>query len=339
MKQNLLIGGLLILVFSLGACGKNKIDGTWTQYSDYSEKDKTVYEIDTNNHKMTISEYSNGEIVTSSLKQITVDEKDKTIKEKGTELFTETIPYLVDHDQLTLDSEVLYKEGSKGDKEAKNKAKKERIKSEKKENGEQLKEAHKKEDEEKLNEAILSLEKRLNNDFLKNYQGVWYSGEGIDTDSFMPATTINKLTVDTKGMSTQDIYIEVYENKPRKVEKKESTNYTFSGIQLPSKHEYTEESESNSSLSYGSSNVDYELPSTIKEIESLKTIDEFAKYEANHNIRELSFVYQSNGGNVDDTSIILNINDLTHIESTGSMWSNSTYKKELPTGTVATDFN
>lgn len=143
----------------------------------------------------------------------------------------------------------------------------------------------------------------------------------------MPATTINKLTVDTKGMSTQDIYIEVYENKPRKVEKKESTNYTFSGIQLPSKHEYTEESESNSSLSYGSSNVDYELPSTIKEIESLKTIDEFAKYEANHNIRELSFVYQSNGGNVDDTSIILNINDLTHIESTGSMWSNSTYKK------------
>lgn len=210
MKQNLLIGGLLILVFSLGACGKNKIDGTWTQYSDYSEKDKTVYEIDTNNHKMTISEYSNGEIVTSSLKQITVDEKDKTIKEKGTELFTETIPYLVDHNQLTLDSEVLCKEGSKEDKEAKNKAKKERIKSEKKE----------KEDEEKLNEAILGLEKRLNNDFLKNYQGVWYSGEGIDTDSFMPATTINQLTVDTKGMSTQDVYIEVYENKPRKVEKK-----------------------------------------------------------------------------------------------------------------------
>ncbi|EGO8016862.1 hypothetical protein C3915_RS11520 [Enterococcus faecalis] len=339
MKQKLVLGSLFVILFLLVGCGGNKIVGTWVQYSDYSEKDKTVYEIDAKKHKMTISEYSNGEIATSSLKQITVDEKDKTIKEKGTELFTETIPYLVDHNQLTLDSEVLYKEGSKEDKEAKNKAKKERIKSEKKEKEEQLKEAHKKEDEEKLNEAILSLEKRLNNDFLKNYQGVWYSGEGIDMDSFMPTTTINKLTVDTKGMSTQDVYIEVYENKPRKVEKKESTNYTFSGIQLPSKHEYTEESESNSSFSYGSSNVDYELPSTIKEIESLKTIDEFAKYEANHNIRELSFVYQSNGGNVDDTSIILNVNDLTHIESTGSMWSNSTYKKELPTGTLATDFN
>lgn len=36
----------------------------------------------------------------------------------------------------------------------------------------------------------------------------------------MPATTINQLIVDTKGMSTQDVYIEVYENKPRKVEKK-----------------------------------------------------------------------------------------------------------------------
>lgn len=65
--------------------------------------------------------------------------------------------------------------------------------------------------------------------------------------------------------------------------------------------------------------MDYELPSTTKEIESLKTIDEFAKYEANHNIRELSFGYQSNGGNVDDTSIILNVNNLTHIEITGSM--------------------
>ena len=316
MKQKIVLGSLFVLLFLLVGCGGNKIAGIWVQYSDYSEKDKTVYEIDAKKHKMTISEYSNGEIATSSVKQITVDEKDKTIKEKGTELFTETIPYLVDHNQLTLDSEVLYKEGSKEDKEA-----------------------HKKEDEEKLNEAILGLEKRLNNDFLKNYQGVWYSGEGIDTDSFMPATTINQLIVDTKGMSTQDVYIEVYENKPRKVEKKESTNYTFSGIQLPSKHEYTEESESNSSFSYGSSNVDYELPSTIKEIESLKTIDEFAKYEANHNIRELSFGYQSNGGNVDDTSIILNVNDLTHIESTGSMWSNSTYKKELPTGTLATDFN
>ncbi|EPN5990364.1 hypothetical protein ACT0K6_000166 [Enterococcus faecalis] len=316
MKQKIVLGSLFVLLFLLVGCGGNKIAGIWVQYSDYSEKDKTVYEIDAKKHKMTISEYSNGEIATSSVKQITVDEKDKTIKEKGTELFTETIPYLVDHNQLTLDSEVLYKEGSKEDKEA-----------------------HKKEDEEKLNEAILGLEKRLNNDFLKNYQGVWYSGEGIDTDSFMPATTINQLIVDTKGMSTQDVYIEVYENKPRKVEKKESTNYTFSGIQLPSKHEYTEESESNSSFSYGSSNVDYELPSTIKEIESLKTIDEFAKYEANHNIRELSFGYQSNGGNVDDTSIILNVNDLTHIESTGSMWSNSTYKKELPTSTLATDFN
>ncbi|HDV0789744.1 hypothetical protein NG861_00080 [Enterococcus faecalis] len=316
MKQKIVLGSLFVLLFLLVGCGGNKIAGIWVQYSDYSEKDKTVYEIDAKKHKMTISEYSNGEIATSSVKQITVEEKDKTIKERGTELFTETIPYLVDHNQLTLDSEVLYKEGSKEDKEA-----------------------HKKEDEEKLNEAILGLEKRLNNDFLKNYQGVWYSGEGIDTDSFMPATTINQLIVDTKGMSTQDVYIEVYENKPRKVEKKESTNYTFSGIQLPSKHEYTEESESNSSFSYGSSNVDYELPSTIKEIESLKTIDEFAKYEANHNIRELSFGYQSNGGNVDDTSIILNVNDLTHIESTGSMWSNSTYKKELPTGTLATDFN
>ena len=296
MKQKIVLGSLFVLLFLLVGCGGNKIAGIWVQYSDYSEKDKTVYEIDAKKHKMTISEYSNGEIATSSVKQITVDEKDKTIKEKGTELFTETIPYLVDHNQLTLDSEVLYKEGSKEDKEA-----------------------HKKEDEEKLNEAILGLEKRLNNDFLKNYQGVWYSGEGIDTDSFMPATTINQLIVDTKGMSTQDVYIEVYENKPRKVEKKESTNYTFSGIQLPSKHEYTEESESNSSFSYGSSNVDYELPSTIKEIESLKTIDEFAKYEANHNIRELSFGYQSNGGNVDDTSIILNVNNLTHIEITGSM--------------------
>ncbi|EOA3011340.1 hypothetical protein ACX35G_000750 [Enterococcus faecalis] len=339
MKQKLVSGSLFILLFLLVGCGGNKIDGTWVQYSDYSEKDKTVYEIDANKHHMTISEYSNSEIATSSVKKITIDKKDKTIKEKGTELLTETIPYLVDHNQLTLDSEVLYKEGSKEDKKAKNKAKKERIKSEKKEKEEQLKEDRKKEDEEKLNEAILGLEKRLNNDFLEKYQGVWYSGEGIGMDSFTPATTINKLTIDTKGMSTQDVYIEVYENKPRKVEKKESTNYTFSGIQLPSKHEYTEESESNSSLSYGSSNVDYELPSTIKEIESLKTIDEFAKYEANHNIRELSFVYQSNGGNVDDTSIILNVNDLTHIESTGSMWSNNTYKKELPTGTVATDFN
>ncbi|MGM0110806.1 hypothetical protein [Enterococcus sp. DIV0187] len=63
-----------------------------------------------------------------------------------------------------------------------------------------------------------------------------------------------------------------------------------------------------------------------KRRKKFKTISDFVAYEKEHNIRKLVFVYQSIGGDLSNSELVLNVNELTNIIP-GVSYSDETYKK------------
>lgn len=331
MKKISVVGIVFVLGLMLSGCSGNKLSGNWVKYSDHSEETKTVWEVDDEQKKIIGTEYSNGEKDDVTVVNVEIDE-DKELMTVSMGGLTETVPYSLEDDKLTIDDETMYKEGSKAEKEAKEKAGKSRLKSEKEESEEKSKEKKLAKKEKAYNKTVVALEERLNKEFKNKYQGNWYLGEGIDTESFYPSASVEKLTFAGDKISVQKSQITAMKEKDREVSKDDVTNYTFSGIKLPKKNDYTEDSSD-----YDSSD-EYELPETEKEIEAIKTLEDFANYEKEHNIRKLVFVYQSNGGSMSDSQLVLNVNDLTNIIP-GYSFSDDTYQKELPTGIQENDFD
>ncbi|MGM0110073.1 hypothetical protein [Enterococcus sp. DIV0187] len=331
MKRISVVGILIMMGIVLSGCSGNKLSGKWVSYSSHSEKSKMVWEIDKEQKKITETDYSNGEKDDVTVVNIEVDDEKElmTVSLGG---LTETLPYTLKDDKLTVDDEEFFKEGSKAEEQAKEKAKNSRLESEKEESVEKAKEAKLAKKEKAYNKTVEALEKRLNEEFKKNYQGNWYLGEGIDTESYFPSTSVTKLTFADDKISEQSSQVKAPKDDPREVKKGDVTHYTFSGIRLPKKSDYTEDD--SDYVSYN----EYELPETEKEIEAIKTLQDFANYEKEHNVRKIVFVYQSNGGSMSDSEMVLNVNDLSNIIP-GSSFSDDTYKKELPSGIQENDFD
>lgn len=331
MKKTSVLGILFVLGLLLSGCGGNKLSGKWIQYSSYSEKTTTVWEIDDDQKKIVETDFSDGKKGKVTVVNAEIDEE-KEIMTVSLDGHSETLPFSLKDDHLAIEGEDFYKEGSKAEKEAKEKAKESRLKSKKEEDEEKAKDAKLAKEEKAYNKTVEALEKKLNEEFKNKYQGNWYYGEGLNTESFFPSTNVSKLKFEGDKISVQKSDISAPKDDPRKVSKDDVTNYTFEGIKLPKKSEYTDDDSDYNSY------TEYELPETEKEIEKIKTLDDFASYEKEHNIRQLSFIYQSNGGSMSDSELILNVNDLTNIIPANS-YSEDTYKKELPSGVQDSDFD
>lgn len=329
MKKTGVLGILFMLGLLLSGCGGSRLSGKWINYSSYSEKTNTVWEIEDDQKKIVETDYSDGKKGKVTVINVEIDEE-KEIITGSLDGHSETIPFSLKDDHLVIESENFYKEGSKAEKEAKEKAKESRLKSKKEDDEEKAKDAKLAKKEKAYNQTIEALEKRLNEEFKNKYQGNWYYGEGINAESFFPSTNVSKLKFEGDKISVQKSDISAPKDDPRKVSKGDVTNYTFEGIKLPKKSEYTDDD--------SDSDLEYELPENVKEIDAIKTLDEFASYEKEHNIRKLSFIYQSNGGSMSDSELILNVNDLTNIIPANS-YSEDTYKKELPSGVQDSDFD
>lgn len=331
MKRISAVGILFVMGMLLTGCSGNKLSGEWISYSSHSEKSKKVWEIDKDQKKITETDYSNGKKDDVTVVNVEVDDEKEllTVSLNG---LTETVPYTLKDDKLTVEGEEFYKESSKAEQKAKEKAKNSRLESEKEESAEKAKDAKMAKKEKAYNKTVEALEKRLNEEFKKKYQGNWYLGDGIDTESYSPSANVTKLTFTDDKISVQKSQIEVPKDDPRKVFKDDVTNYTFSGIKLPRKTDYTEDN--SDYVSYN----EYEIPDTEKEIEAIKTLEDFANYEKEHNVRKLVFIYQSNGGSMSDSEMVLNVNDLSNITPSYS-YSDETYKKDLPSGIQDSDFD
>lgn len=333
MRKWFYIGCLLVFVFLLSACSNNKVDGTWVKYSEDTEKEKTIWEIDTKEEYLTEEIYEDGDRIDSFTTNIELNEdKDVLMVSMWHEEF-ESFPFTLEDDELKIADKIFYREGSEKEEEDKNKAKEARLAYEDQKEKEREEEEKLKKEETELNEAIETLETKLNEEFKETYAGIWYSGEGLDEDDSMyQSTSIKRINFENEDIIIDSSRISINDEE-REVTENDSTYYTFEGLILPRKHEYTEQPENERTPI-----ETIELPETKKEFEDIETLEDFATYQKSKNVRELRFEYQSNGGDTSDEYFILNVNDIEKLESTEGWGSGIVLEKELPQNIKDDDF-
>lgn len=338
MKKIAMLAGIVFGVFFLTACSSNKLAGKWVNYSPSSEKTYQVWEFDKKGEKLIVESYYDGKKSDSKVLPIKMDKDTDAFQITSGDESGTRIDYSVKDDTLIAGQDTLYKEGSQADKKAAEKAKKERQKTEKKEKAEKDKEAKAKSAVKNYNAALSSLAKRLNESVQEKIKGTWYKGKALETTESYYSGDADKLVVDGDKITLQETAVS-FSSDERKVKKEDPNHYTFKGVTF-TKVDNVENEDADTI------DVDnYILPKEIAEVEKIKTLEDFANYQKEHNVRDLQFEYQSNGGNANDGEIIFNANDPSkfYLSGSGSYFSSSsdddTFKAEIPGGYQAADWD
>ncbi|KAJ79741.1 hypothetical protein SAMN04487774_10837 [Enterococcus faecalis] len=343
-NQLTLIAILFSTILLLAACGGNKISGTWVQYAEKTEKDKIIWTIDLKKDKLTVTNYSNDEKDESAIINIQLDKNKDVLSQTRSNGQIDDLPFSIEKDVLTIHAQTFYREGSKADKDAKEKAKNAREEDEvqDKKNKETAKEQQKKEeekqeklksDEEDYNKAVDQLQERINDDFKENYSGEWFAGKGFDEKNIAvyQSASATKLVLKDGNLSTQTSFVKIGDE--HESNKEEAHQYNFVGIQLPHSFNYTEPEEDQA---YNTSNI--VLPDSVSAIDKIETISDLAKYQEENNGKELYFKCQSTDYKGSSTSLVLNVYKLEELHLSGAI-KNYSFIRDVPNKFEATDFD
>lgn len=343
-NQLTLIAILFSTILLLAACGGNKISGTWVQYSEKTEKDRIIWTIDLKKDKLTVTNYLNDEKDESAIINIQLDRNKDVLSQTRSNGQIDDLPFSIEKDTLTIHDQTFYCEGSKADKDAKEKAKKAREEAEAqdKKNKAAAKEQKKKEgkkqeklksDEEDYNKAVDQLQKRINDDFQENYSGEWFAGKGFDekNTAVYQSASATKLVLKDGKLSTQTSFVKIGDE--HESDKEETHQYNFVGIQLPHSFKYNDPEEDQA---YNTSST--VLPESVSAIDKIETISDLAKYQTENNVKELHFKCQATDYKGSSVSLVLNVYNLDELHLSGAI-KNYSFIRQAPNKFESTDFD
>ncbi|MGX6962009.1 hypothetical protein [Vagococcus xieshaowenii] len=322
------------MLLSLTACKSNKIDDTWVKYDESTELDKTTWKIDAKANMLAITEYENGEQEETELLSLYIDKEKGLLTQVTNDGDREAYPFTVDKDTLTIGEKTFYREGSKIEKENVTEIKKTREKNEKERKKRDKEEKEKEEklkiEEQAYNKAIEALEERINAEFIKKYEGDWYSEDGFNRDNTNQYQTASatKITVKDNKIASQSSEVSIGDE--RDIRKEEILEGNFIGITLLRKYEYNDYEQPENVPT----NID--LPDSIEGIEKIETLADFADYLLKNNVETLSFSSQTTKYKGKSPVLILNLYNLEELHTFNT---DQAFLKQLSYGFKETDFD